>query len=270
MLGNEKMPAAMILCGGQGTRIRDLTDLVPKPMIQIGPRPMIWHIKKIYASFGVKHFILCLGYKREAFVDYFLNFREHNSDLTINLGGERDVTYHGDNGGEDWTVTLVDTGEAAMTGARIARAAKYLGDGSTDFFMTYGDAVANVDIAKLYRAHRAGGRALTVTAVHPVGRFGEMQIAGSEVTSFHEKPQTAEGFINGGFMVMTRDFVSRYLRDETDLILEQEPLMTACRDGQMLAWKHPGFWQCMDTAREYDQLNRQWAAGDAPWTEAWK
>ncbi len=263
------MPPAMILCGGQGTRIRDVSELLPKPMVPVGNQPIIWHIMKTYAAFGVTRFILCLGYKRENFIDYFLNYHARATDVTIKLGKEKDVTYHGNHGEEEWEITLADTGESTMTGGRVCRAAKYLRDDDDHFFMTYGDAVANIDVRKLCDFHRASDKDITVTAVHPVGRFGEIKLNGSEVLGFHEKPQTEEGYINGGFMVLKRDFVTKYLSPDASLIFEQEPMTTACKAGAMQAFEHSGFWQCMDTMREYKLLNTLWASGDAPWTEAW-
>ncbi len=266
----SQMPQAMILCGGQGTRLRDVSELLPKPMVPIGGQPMVWHIMKIYAAYGVKRFILCLGYKREAFIDYFLNYHARATDITIRLGRSDAITYHGTNGEEDWEVTLADTGEATMTGGRVARAAKYLADGENDFFLTYGDAVADIDMGALLAAHRQTAKSLTVTAVHPSGRFGEITFAGETVVGFHEKPQTESGLINGGFMVVEREFVDRYLTADEGVVLEQAPMRRAVADGRMNAFVHEGFWQCMDTQREYKALNDLWQGGDAPWAKGWK
>lgn len=266
---NKTMPPAIILCGGQGTRLRDVTEMLPKPMVPVGPHPIIWHIMKTYAAFGVKRFILCLGYKREAFIDYFLNYHARATDITISLGKRQQVTYHGVNGEEEWEVTLADTGVKAMTGCRVARVAKYLKTSDENFFLTYGDGVANVNISELYAFHQANNKMMTVTAVHPAGRFGEMKLDESNVMGFHEKPQTEEGFINGGYMVIQKEFIDKYLQDDDDLILEQEPMMNICKRGEMAAFQHKGFWQCMDTAREYNLLNELWNSGKAPWTEAW-
>ncbi len=263
------MPAAMILCGGQGTRIRDVSELLPKPMVPIGTRPIVWHIMKTYAAFGVRRFILCLGYKQDSFKDYFLNYRARAADLTIHLGSQGGITYHNGHGEEDWEVTLADTGDATMTGGRVARAAKYLKPDDQEVFLTYGDAVANVNIARLLAHHRKEGRAMTVTAVHPAGRFGEIRIEKSKVINFHEKPQTHEGLINGGFMVLTRAAMERYLSPDESLVFEKEPMRRALEDGEMTAYVHEGFWQCMDTAREYQLLNNLFANRRAPWTEAW-
>jgi len=265
------MKTAMILCGGQGTRLRDVTELLPKPMVPVGSYPIVWHIMKTYAAFGVKRFVLCLGYKRESFVDYFMNYHAHSTDITIKLGKVPDVTYHGSHGEEDWEITLADTGEDSMTGARVARAAKYLKPDEDGFFLTYGDGLANVNMEALEATHRNQGREITVTAVHPAGRFGEMHIEDDGgVSGFHEKPQTESGYINGGYMAVKRSFVERYLTTDERLILEQEPMRQAAKDGQMGSYEHNGFWQCMDTAREHKMLNELWASGKAPWTEAWK
>lgn len=262
---------AMILCGGQGTRLRDVTESLPKPMVPIGSYPILWHIMKTYAAFGVTRFILCLGYKKETFVDYFLNYHARATDVTIKLGQNPDVRYHGSYGEENWEVTLADTGESAMTGARVARAAKYLRPDESSFFLTYGDGVANIDISALWARHTQTQHQLTVTAVHPAGRFGEMSMDNEGVVrGFHEKPQTEEGFINGGYMVIEKQFIADYLTQDERLILEQEPMRNAARDGVMGSYEHNGFWQCMDTAREYKILNDLWATGKAPWTEAWK
>ena len=263
------MPPTMILCGGQGTRLRDVTELLPKPMVPVGPQPIVWHIMKTYASFGVRRFILCLGYKRETFIDYFLNYHARATDITVKLGQKKQITYHGSYGEEDWEVTLVDTGDKTMTGGRIARAAKYLKDADEDFFLTYGDAVSDVNISALLKQHKLGNKGLTVTAVHPAGRFGEMNIVGDDVVGFDEKPQTEDGFINGGFMVMKKAAAHKYLSTASELVFEQEPARDILADSEMQAYKHDGFWQCMDTQREHALLNKLWDSGNAPWTKNW-
>ena len=264
-LAQSEMPPAMILCGGQGTRLRDVTELLPKPMVPVGPHPIVWHIMKSYAAFGVKRFILCLGYKREAFVDYFMNYHAHATDLTIKLGRVPDITYYGSHGEEGWEVTLVDTGDRTMTGGRVARAAKYLQPEDREFFLTYGDAVSDIDIAASLDFHRRSGKLITVAAVHPEGRFGEMRMKDGCVHGFEEKPAHVDGYINGGFMVIEKDFVSRYLSDDKDLFFEQAPMRQAVADKQMACFAHEGFWQCMDTPREYQMLNDLWKSGKAPW-----
>jgi glucose-1-phosphate cytidylyltransferase len=260
----------MILCGGMGTRLRDVTEVLPKPMVPIGPQPIVWHIMKTYAAFGVRRFILCLGYKREAFIDYFLAYRARACDITLRLGDPGRVVYHGDHGEQDWEVTLADTGEKTLTAGRIARAARHLRPGDRDLFLTYGDGLADVDLRALLAHHRRHRRALTVTAVHPAGRFGEITVAGDRVAGFHEKPQTEAGLINGGFMVLNRAFIARYLAGDQDgMLLEHQPMRTAVRDGQMTAFVHDGFWQCMDTQREHQLLTTLWESGSAPWTKRW-
>jgi glucose-1-phosphate cytidylyltransferase len=264
------MPPAMILCGGQGTRIRDVTESLPKPMVPVGSRPIAWHIMKTYAAFGVKRFILCLGFKREAFIDYFLHYRSRNSDITVNLGPNGHVTYHNSHDEDDWEVTLADTGEHTMTGGRVWQASKYLRPEDEHCFLTYGDGLANIDIRSLYAQHLHEKKALTITAVHPTSRFGEMKLRGGRVTRFEEKPETDSGLINGGYMVFQRRFVSQFLTPDSTTVFEKRPMQDAVAAGEMAAYVHKGFWQCMDTMREYQQLNQLWDQGKAPWTEAWK
>ena len=265
------MPPAMILCGGQGTRLRDVTELLPKPMVPIGPHPIIWHIMKSYAAFGVKRFILCLGYKREAFINYFLNYHARATDVTLRLGEENGIVYHSGHGEEDWEVTLADTGDRTMTGGRVARASKYLKPDDQEFFLTYGDAVADVDVDALLAQHRASQRDLTVTAVHPAGRFGDLLMDPSGgVAAFREKPKVEVGVINGGFMVAKRSIIDQYLSPSADLVFEQEPMSRIVEAGQMAAHEHEGFWQCMDTAREHSLLNELWDSGQAPWAKRWE
>jgi glucose-1-phosphate cytidylyltransferase len=225
---------------------------------------------KTYAAHGVRRFILCLGYKRDIFIDYFLNYHARATDITVRLGDRGSVVYHGGIPEDDWEVTLVDTGEQTMTGGRVARAARYLLPGDEDVFLTYGDGLADVDVAALLAHHRRHRQALTITAVHPSGRFGDVRLGqGGRVSGFHEKPQTESGLINGGFMVLRRSFIERYLTADPALIMEQGPMRVAARDGEMSAYVHEGFWQCMDTLREHQILTQLWASGKAPWTSAW-
>lgn len=266
---STEMPPLMVLCGGKGTRLRDVTELLPKPMVPIGEQPIIWHIMRSYAAFGVKRFILCLGYKRDSFVDYFLNFHAYVSDSTIQLGKHGAITYHDRAVEADWAVTLANTGVDTMTGGRVAIAAKHLKDTDTTFFLTYGDAVANIDIAASLEFHRRSGKLITVSAVHPEGRFGELRLKDGCVRGFEEKPPRVDSYINGGFMVLEKTFVLRYLADK-DLFLEQAPMRRAMTDNQMAVFPHEGFWQCMDTPREYQLLNDLWKSGKAPWTTRWQ
>lgn len=266
----HNMPPCMILCGGMGTRLRDVTELLPKPMVPVGAQPIIWHIMKVYASFGVKRFILCLGYKKEIIIDYFLNYHERLTDITVNLSKNKNIVYHtSHHSEEDWTVTLAYTGDKTMTGGRIYKASRYLLDTDEDFFLTYGDAVSNVNIGELYQFHKKSKKELTVTSVHPSGRFGIMKVNNGKVTQFTEKPRTEKDLINGGFMVLKKSFVKKYLNDDQNLIFERTPMYDAVRNNQMAAYVHEGFWQCMDIQREYDYLNELWNSGNAPW-KVWK
>ena len=262
--------AAMILCGGKGTRLRDVTELLPKPMVPIGEQPILWHIMKSYAAFGVRKFILCLGYKREVIADYFVNYQMRTSDATVTLGRAPQITFHNETDESGWEVTLAGTGLESMTGERVFRAAKYLPEDQEDFFLTYGDGVADLDIAALYNHHRQSGKLLTISAVHPEPRFGEMLLDGDTVRGFEEKPPQADGYINGGFMVMNRNFIPRYLADDPAQFLERTPMARCAADGQMQAYRHEGYWQCMDNQREYHLLNDLWNSGNAPWTKYWK
>lgn len=267
---STEMPPLMILCGGKGTRLRDVTELLPKPMVPIGEQPIVWHIMRSFAAFGVKRFILCLGYKRDLFVDYFLNFHAYVSDSTIQLGKHGAISYHDRAIEADWRVTLANTGVETMTGGRVAIASKHLKDTDTTFFMTYGDAVSDIDIAALLEFHRRSGKLITVSAIHPEGRFGEMRLKDGCVYGFDEKPARVDGYINGGFMVLEKAFVPRYLAADKDLFFEQAPMHQAMTDNQMAAFPHEGFWQCMDTPREYQLLNDLWKSGKAPWTTRWQ
>lgn len=264
------MPPLMILCGGKGTRLRDVTELLPKPMVPIGEQPILWHIMRCYAAFGVNRFILCLGYKRDTFIDYFLNFHAYAADATIQLGQQGAITYHSSAIEADWEVTLANTGIDTMTGGRVARAARYLRPDDTTFFLTYGDGLADIRVDQLLALHRQQKRLMTISAVHPEGRFGEIVVEGGLARSFDEKPAKTTGYINGGFMVLEREFITRYLARRADLFLEEEPMQRAVREGEMAAYTHEGFWQCMDTPREYQLLNAFWKRGQAPWTTHWQ
>jgi len=252
---------AVILCGGLGTRLREETEFKPKPMVEIGGRPILWHIMRRYHKFGVRRFVLCLGYKGDAIRDYFLNYRMRQGDVTVNLKSNA-VEMHGVDAAEDWDVVLADTGDETMTGARIKRALPHLR--GRHFFATYGDGVADVDIAALLAEHETGGRQATVTAVHPSSRYGEIDVAHDTVKTFAEKPQVNEGWINGGFFVFSKDaFASA--SDAPDLVLETDILPPLVAKDQLTAYRHDGFWQCMDTYREMVALNQIWAHGNAPW-----
>jgi glucose-1-phosphate cytidylyltransferase len=251
---------AVILAGGRGTRLAEETSLRPKPMVEIGGRPILWHIMKIYAAHGVTDFVICLGYKGWQIKEWFLNYRLHSSDIAIDLAtGQVELLRPA---AEPWRVTLVDTGEDTMTGGRLKRIAPHLA-GEDDFCMTYGDGVADVDIAALIAFHRAHRRLATVTAVAPPGRFGALSRAGARVDAFTEKPPGDGGTINGGFFVLSPRVLDRIAGDAT--LWENEPLTTLAGDGELRAYDHRGFWQPMDTLRDREQLERLWAAGNAPW-----
>ena len=253
----------VILAGGYGTRIRDVADDIPKPMIPIGPYPILWHIMRIYAHFGHHEFVICLGYRGQTIKNFFLNYEPFTRDFTLEFGARRGITFHGDGGDADWRVTLVDTGAKAMTGARVARVRRYV-DGE-DFMLTYGDGVADVDVGRLIEFHRSHGRALTVTGVRPAGRFGEMVAAdGGRVTEFNEKPQATGGRISGGFFVASPRLFD-YLDDREDLVFEQEPMRALVAADELRMYAHDGFWQPMDTSREFHLLNGLYADGKAPW-----
>jgi glucose-1-phosphate cytidylyltransferase len=255
---------AVILCGGQGTRIRDASELLPKPMLPIGGKPILWHIMKGYAHHGVTDFVLCLGYRGWLIKEFFLNYRTMTNDLTVQLGTRAEVEIHQGAALDDWRVTLAETGEETQTGGRLAAVRKYL-EGDGVFLLTYGDGVSNVDIGKLIEFHRRHGKVATVTAVRPPGRFGEIGLAGDRVIEFNEKPQATEGFINGGFLVFDSRRVWPFLGVDPSTILEREPLQALARAGELIAYPHLGFWQPMDTYREYALLNALWARGEAPW-----
>jgi glucose-1-phosphate cytidylyltransferase len=254
----------VILCGGKGTRLREETEYRPKPMVPIGGMPIIWHIMKIYAHHGHTEFILCLGYKGEMIKDFFRNYLWVTSDVTMQLGREKSVTFHDRTDELEWKVTLAETGEESMTAYRVKRIEKYL-DGDDTFLLTYGDGVGDVDITASIAFHRRHGRTCTLTGVHPPGRFGELGIgADAAVTHFNEKPQSEGGYINGGFMVCDRRMFA-HLSDDPGMMLEREPMNALVRTNALSVFRHDGFWQPMDTYQEFMLLNRLWATGKAPW-----
>lgn len=249
----------VILAGGFGTRLGEFTNEIPKPMVQIGGRPILWHIMSHYASYGYNEFVLALGYKSDLIKQYFLNYSSVNSDFTVDLS-TGNVQYMS-NVDENWKVTLVDTGLNSMTGGRLARLSDFIGDET--FMLTYGDGLSDVNIEDLVNCHNSNNSMVTVTTVHPGARFGELEIDGSQVRSFKEKPQTSQGWINGGFFVMNPEFIEFIESDTT--VLEAEPLEAAAKNGELNAFKHEGFWQCMDNVRDYKYLNELWESGQAPW-----
>ncbi len=252
-----------ILCGGLGTRLREETDVRPKPMVPVGNHPILWHIMRSYSHFGFKNFILCLGYKAEVIKSYFLNYPTMNSDFTIALK-TNDVKVHKIDHDQDWTVTLADTGELTMTGGRIARAAeKYLGN-AENFAVTYGDGVTDANLADEFQFHLKNEKIGTVLGVNPPSRFGEFKLANDQVVEFAEKPEFADNWINGGFFFFKRQFL-KYLTDDQSCVLEKDPLVKLARDRELSICKHRGFWYAMDTQRDRDYLNKLWEAGNAPW-----
>jgi glucose-1-phosphate cytidylyltransferase len=255
----------VILCGGKGTRLREETEFRPKPMVPIGDRPILWHIMKTYATHGHKNFVLCLGYKGEMIKEYFRNYLWMTSDVTLKLGRMSSLKFQNHHEEEDWCVTLAGTGEDTLTAGRIKRIRRYIGKDDS-FLFTYGDGVANVDINAVVKFHREHGRLLTLTAVRPAGRFGELQLdAKNVVTEFNEKPQAQGGWINGGYFVGSRGLFD-YLPEDSDAkMFEQEPMQRLAADGQLAAYKHEGFWQPMDTFQEFTLLNRLWSKDSAPW-----
>lgn len=249
----------VILAGGMGTRLSEETVVKPKPMVEIGGKPMLWHIMNIYGAYGFNEFVVALGYKGEVIKEYFLNYYNLQSDLTVSLkNGEVTASK---NCYRDWTVHLIDTGLNTMTGGRLLRL-KDKFSGST-FMLTYGDGLSNIDIIRLLEFHKSHGKVATITAVKPSARFGGMKFNGDKVIEFTEKPQTGEGWINGGFFVFEPEFLKYISGDDT--ILEQSPLENLAKDSQLMAYKHDGFWQCMDTLRDKQQLEKLWESGKPPW-----
>ena len=250
----------VILAGGLGTRISEESQFKPKPMIEIGGRPILWHIMRLYAHHGFNDFVVCLGYRGYVVKEYFANYVLHNADLTVDLASGA-IEYHATNH-EPWKVTLVETGEDTMTGGRLKRVAKYLEPGQP-FFMTYGDGVSDVDLTALLDFHKAHGKDATITAVAPPGRFGALEINDGRVDRFVEKPPGDQGLINGGYFVLNPSVIDRIEGDP--IIWEREPLEGLAADGQLMAWRHDGFWAAMDTLRDKNILEGLWASGEAPW-----
>lgn len=255
----------VILCGGIGTRLREETEYRPKPLVDVGGRPILWHIMKVYAHHGYHDFILCLGYRGNMIKDYFLSYEAMNNDFTISLGTKSRIHYHGGHAEQDFTVTLADTGAETMTGGRIRRIQRYI-QGDT-FLVTYGDGLADIDVRALVNFHQAHGRLATVTAVQPVSRYGIIQMGeGDRVQEFVEKPQS-DAWISVGFFVFNRALFDFLDGDET--LLEREPLERLARAGELMTYRHTGFFYSMDTYREYKVLNDIWASGKVPW-KVWK
>ncbi|MDP3901637.1 MAG: glucose-1-phosphate cytidylyltransferase [bacterium] len=255
---------AVILCGGKGMRLHEETEFKPKPLINIGDRPILWHIMKTYAHYGVRDFILCLGYKGQMIKDYFLNFDEHHNDFTLTLGsGEKKISYHTKKAADNWNITFVDTGANTNTGGRIARIKSFLGE-DKEFFLTYGDGVADINIDKLYKFHKKSGRSITLSGVQPLMPFGIIEPAGGVVKSFEEKPKNKKGVINGGFYVCDRR-VFNYLTPDERCVFESDSLPAIAKKGQLAVYSHRGFWHCMDTHKHMEDLNVMYQIGDRPW-----
>lgn len=251
---------AVILAGGLGTRIAEETHLKPKPMIEIGGKPILWHIMKLYSAHGVNDFIICCGYKGYIIKEYFANYFLHMSDVTFDMHSNKMEVHH--QKAEPWRVTLVDTGEDSMTGGRLKRVSEYLKNEEA-FCFTYGDGVADINISKEIEFHKAHGKWATVAAVQPPGRYGALDLEGKSVSGFTEKPRGDGGLINGGFFVLSSEVLSLIEGDSTSW--EAGPLQTLAREGQLMAWQHDGFWQPMDTLRDKNHLEGLWASGKAPW-----
>ena len=251
---------AVILAGGLGTRLAEETSVRPKPMVEVGGKPILWHIMKMYSQHGVNDFIVCCGYKGYFIKEYFQNYFLHQSDVTFCMK-ENTMEVH-ERRAEPWTVTLVDTGDNSMTGGRLGRVASYLKNEEA-FCMTYGDGVSDVDITELLAFHKSHGKQATLTATYPPGRFGALNFEGNQITEFKEKPKGDGAMINGGFLVLSPDVLDRISGD--DCIWEQDPLMGLASDGQLMAYKHEGFWQPMDTLRDKIHLEELWEEGRAPW-----
>ena len=250
---------AVILAGGLGTRLSEETQIKPKPMLEIGGKPILWHIMKIFSAQGIDDFVICLGYRGYLIKEYFANYFLHTSDVTIDMR-KNDLQIH-QASAEPWTVTLIDTGERSMTGGRLKRVGRYLGD--EDFYFTYGDGLSDVPLGKLMEFHRTQGLLATVTAVPPPGRFGALTLDGTRVVRFEEKPAGDGGLINGGFFVLSPR-VLEYI-DGDDTAWEREPMERLASEGKLSAFPHHGFWQAMDTLRDKNQLEHLWASGKAPW-----
>lgn len=261
-----KANEVVILCGGKGTRLSEETAYKPKPMVEIGGKPILWHIMKIYSKYGYNKFILALGYKGEYIKKYFHDYRITSSDFTLIMHPDKKPEIHNTHEDSKWEITFVDTGLETLKGGRIKRIEKYIK--SDNFMLTYGDGVANIDINELFKFHKSHKKIGTLTAVRPPSRFGEIKIEGGKVKKFEEKPQLATGYINGGFFVFKKDFFD-YVTSDVDCDFEFGPLQKLAKDGELYSYKHKGFWQCMDNVRERDYLNKLWDENKAKW-KVWK
>ncbi|WP_322754652.1 MULTISPECIES: sugar phosphate nucleotidyltransferase [unclassified Frankia] len=256
----------VILCGGMGTRLREASEKLPKPLVDIGGKPILWHIMKTYGHYGFRRFILCLGYKSDSIKNYFLNYRAQVADFTLHLTDDHTPTFHNAAGDEDWEVTFAETGLLTGTGARLARVREYLTE--PRFMLTYGDGLSTVDLTAVLVNHERAGRIGTVTGVRPSSRYGELATVADTVTGFAEKPPSS-GWVSGGYFVFEHEFVDGYLDDDPDLLLERRPLQRLAHAGQLTLHAHEGFWMGMDTYRDWTELNQLWDSGAAPWC-VWK
>ncbi len=252
---------AVILCGGKGTRLREETEFIPKPLVKIGSMPILWHIMKIYAHYGVREFVLCLGYKGHMIKNFFNDYDIFSKDYTLRMKNKEFVFHNKDNA-EDWEITFAETGESANTGARIKKIEKYIN--GEDFFVTYGDGVADINITALKAFHKSHGKIGTVTAVRPLSRFGVLELEDTQIKDFAKKSFIHQGRIDGGFFVFNRKIFD-YLTTDDDCMLEKEPLKSLANNGEFRAYFHDGFWQCMDTIRHMELLNELWGSGERPW-----
>jgi glucose-1-phosphate cytidylyltransferase len=263
----EELPVSeipvVLLAGGMGTRLREASgDKLPKPMVDIGGRPVLWHVMKMYQAHGFRKFVICLGYKSDVIKRYFLDYRHTAGDFTLTHDGTEPV-FHSAGAVEDWEITFVETGLQTGTVGRVKRVAQHLK--ADQFMLTYGDGVGDVDITKVVKTHREGGRIGTVTAVHPTSRYGEMHVEGNQVVEFNEKPTLATGWVSGGFFAFDRLVIDKYIDDDDAMMLEKRPLQTIAADGELGVFKHEGFWMGMDTFRDWTELNTLWDAGNPPW-----
>jgi glucose-1-phosphate cytidylyltransferase len=252
----------VVLAGGMGTRLRELTESVPKPLVEIGEKPILWHIMKLYSHHEFRRFVLCLGYKSWLIKEFFLRYREHISDFTLELANDHRPDFHGNGADEDWRITFAETGLPTATGARLWRVQDYI-DAET-FMFTYGDGIGSIDLTALLEFHYDSGRIGTVTGVRPTSRYGEMRVRGDRAVEFNEKPTTPEGFVSGGFFVFQRELFD-YMNDDPQLFFEHSPLQSLARADELSVYPHDGFWMGMDTYREYTELNEMWANDRAPW-----
>lgn len=254
-----------ILCGGLGTRIKEETEFRPKPMVPIGPYPILWHIMHFYRRFGFRKFVLCAGFKSDVIKSFFLNYHSMHSDFTVDLSSNQ-LKMHSIHHDEDWEVTVAYTGELTMTGGRLAKAvSKYMPE-APHIAVTYGDGLTNVNLHDEFHFHKEHNKIGTILGVNPPSRFGELKLEGTSVKEFNEKPEFSEKWINGGYFFFKREFFAKYLTPNEDCVLEKEPLTKLAKDGELHMYKHAGFWACMDTQRDRDNLTALWESGKAPWT----